>query len=62
MMFSAWYAVMSWAGLTTALHVGEGEGGIEGVGGGRKWSRGILLIYHLTSCIIILFMYTYHAV
>ena len=40
MMYSAWYAMMSWVGLTTALHVAEGggggEGGLEGVGGGRK--------------------------
>lgn len=28
-MFGAWYAMMSWAGLTTALHVGEGEVLIE---------------------------------
>ena len=25
-MFGARYAVMSWADLTTTLHVGEGEG------------------------------------
>ncbi len=45
MMFCGWYAVMSWVCLTTALHVGEGEGETEGVGGGRKGSRGTLLIY-----------------
>lgn len=36
MMFSAWYAMMSWAGLTTALHVAEG-GGREG---SREWEEG----------------------
>ena len=47
-MFGVRYAVMSWVGLTTALHVGEWEGDL---GRDEEWGRcggGILLICHLT--------------
>ena len=44
-MFCVRYATVSWVGLTTAFHVGEGEkGGGRDRGRGRregKWSRGI---------------------
>ena len=39
MMYSAWYAMMSWVGLTTALHVAEGGEG-EGREGLREWEEG----------------------
>ena len=48
--------MIGWAGsdhLTTALHVGEGEGEIEGGGGGREggregnWSRGYIIYTYI---------------